>query len=310
MDEERIKTFFKMKGCLEDDVSVINIGENCFLISSIDTLVVSTDKPILMPWSSVGYKSIIATLSDIAVKGGWPLSISLSMGLEKLSAVELENLKMGILKAIDTYGLNKCFKWDTNKSRDPFLTVSSSALVRDYVPLRSGAKDGDLVCVGGDFGLNRVGLEALLGVKRWDMKLDRNVYLDAIEVFCYPKPPLKEYVEFIQDANPSSSIDSSDGLARSLNLISKLSNIGIEIYDLPAHTHLVSNFSFDKLIDYVFYGGEEYIAIFTLEKKNSELIDNYRFRIIGRVTTGFRGVKVKYNGKSLILKDDGFIHRF
>ncbi len=309
LDEEDIIALFRESECLEDDVDILD-NDSRYILTTIDSFVSSSDKPLLMPWSSVGYKSIIAALSDMSVKGCWPHQLSISLGLSRLSQSELRDLKRGINKALATYKLGNCFKWDTNYSKDYFVSVAAYGEVSKPPPLRSGVKPGNLICVGGSFGYVKLGLEILLGNDSWVSRLKRDEYFKALEAFLYPKPPFREYVDFVSEAHVSASIDSSDGLARSLHILSRESGIGIEVDKIPLSSSLNDYLSFDEAISVVFYGGEEYIGVFSIPDNYIDVALKYGFEIIGKASSEVEGVVLTVGGERIRLMDRGFIHKF
>ncbi len=304
MDEESVKKFFMSGVCIDDDVAFERMG-GLYILTSIDTFVASTDKPPLMGWRSVGYKAIVATLSDLMVKGGEPFTIMISLGLSRLSRYELSELSAGIYYALGRYGLARCLKWDTNRSRDPFVSVGGVAISRCKPPGRSGAMPGDYVYVDGYFGLTWLGLNILLG-KYSVEELDHSLYREAMEEFEYPSPNLHLYPPLVKKTRPTATIDSSDGLAASLYQVARASGVDIIIEDLPFHP-MLGRLDREIVLKATLYGGEEYRGIFFLPGARAAEAEKLGLIRIGRVVEG--GGKVYLDDGSKV-PEKGFRHVF
>ncbi len=304
MDEESVKKLFMSGRCIDDDVAFERVG-GLYVLTSIDTFVASTDKPLLMDWRSVGYKAVVATLSDLMVKGGEPFTIMISLGLSRLSRYELSELSAGIHYALRRYGLAGCLKWDTNRSRDPFVSVGGVAISRCKPPVRSGARPGDYVYVDGYFGLTWLGLNILLG-KYGVEELDHSLYHEAVKQFEYPSPNLHLYPSIVKRTRPNATIDSSDGLAASLYQVARASGVDIIIEDLPVHP-LLRRLDREAVLEATLYGGEEYRGVFFLSGNGAAEAERLGLIRIGRVVEG--GGRV-YLGDGSKVPEKGFRHVF
>jgi len=310
-----IKIFRKRFKGIYEDVGIYRLDDK-YLLFNIDTFVGSSDRPYSMSMHSVGYKSIVSVASDLAVKGVMPFSLNISIGFETLSRQEIEDLRDGILYALNKYDLSEdiIHKWDTNYSRDLFISVAAYGLAGKTPPLRSGVKVGDKICIDGGFGLEALGLYFLLGKDSRIQKIPRDVREKAIESFLYPEPRLYEYIDLINNFEVHASIDSSDGLARSLNILSRESNVKIIVEPEKTVHNLVVTckkyLGIRRMYKLVYYGGEEYRGIFAVtEEEAREIEKKKKFICIGYVERG-QGVYIKKDDKIVLLKDLGFIHKF
>jgi len=304
-----ISLFTKKFRVYQDDVGVYKIGDK-YLVMSIDSFVKSSDAPLNMPYYSMGYKAVISSVSDLFVKGVYPSCLLISLGFSEIAEIELKNLRDGILKALSLYGLsNEIYKWDTNYSKDMFITVTSIGLSDKHPPSRKGAKIGDLIYVGDYFGLERLGLDILLGnIKREDLPL--KLLYESIKRFLYPSPKFKKYIEIFKENSIDASIDSSDGLGRSLVIISKASKVGVYIDELPIHPILrkyKTIFREEYIRDIILNGGEEYIGIFIVKPEYKDLLDKQGFIYIGHIGRG-EGIYYKRNEKYKKISVKGYLH--
>lgn len=252
--------------------------DDMHIIVSTDTLVESTDVPPMnhtTKFVDISRKSIVAAISDFAVKGIVPKYSIISITLPKKYAKEdiVIKLAKGFQKAAKEFNL-KILGGDTNQGKELSITVTLFGYTKNNKPiLRKGAKTGDIICVTGQFGNAAAGLSLLLQSSSSTNKnnLDKRqilLYNKMKKAFWQPKPQLtfgikiKKYV--------SSAMDSSDGLAKTLNEMSKQSKKEFTINKIPCEKALEKFAKNDtKYIEkLVFYGGEEYEMVFTVSPHN------------------------------------------
>ncbi|MEM0057052.1 MAG: thiamine-phosphate kinase [Candidatus Geothermarchaeota archaeon] len=284
-----------------DDIGICKVG-SYELALNIDTFVKSTDAPSKMKPYYIGWKSVVSSLSDLYVKGVKPLALLVSLGLNSTVAKHIDEVLNGIKDASEYYQV-PIAKWDTNKCRDMFISVASIGKINGYVPLRKNAKVGDVVVVSGYFGLEGLGLSILQG----EIKVrDPEIRKIAIESFCMPKPNFKKYEDLIK-IGINASIDSSDGLARSLWILSKESFVKIKLFKIPVHPLVEKAITLPELRRRLaLYSGEEYIGIFMVPKDKAHLAEEYGFIPIGEAID--KGIGV-YDTEGNLIEDIGYVHR-
>ncbi|MGC8557176.1 MAG: AIR synthase-related protein, partial [Fervidicoccus sp.] len=94
------------------------------------------------------------------------------------------------------------------------------------------------------------------------------------EFLNYTPRAVKEFPLVSKAIKVNSSIDSSDGLAKSLWILAKSSNVVIHIDNIPIHGKVISylkNFNLN-IEEFALYGGEEYEVIFTTSEKEDRVI--------------------------------------
>ena len=285
-----------------DDVGVAKLNDELYAFN-IDTFVKSSDAPSSMDYICIGWKSILSAISDLYVKGVVPMMILVSLGISQNDVPFLDKLILGVKKAVNKYKL-KIVKWDTNSSEDMFISVCNLGKVTFSVPWRSNLKVGDYIVVSDYFGLEGLGLKIMMGLIK---NIDKTVSKAALKRFCMPDPDLKKYRELF-NKQVNASIDSSDGLARSLWLLSEASNLKIKLSNIPIHP-LINKLSLplDFKIDLALYSGEEYIGVFSISKKYLSYAKKLGFIPIGKVFE--KGVGV-YDLKGNIIENRGWIHTF
>jgi thiamine-monophosphate kinase len=302
-------TLKKLQGTLlpiGDDA--VDLAPTTRLLVSVDMMVQRTDIPEGMSWRDVGYRAITSTTSDIASKGGKPIAYLTSLALPPdMSIEDFKELWRGILEAAELYG-GVVVGGDTNTGDQVIIDVVCIAEAPRKIIPRSGAKPGDIVAVTGLFGVEAAGLHALIN------KVERPISRKVIEEMVRPTARIKEGLILTKFA--SASIDSSDGLAESLHLLSEASKVGFRIINPPVDPLAVE---YSKqvgvdLFNLVFYGGEEYELVVTIpredwslarveiEKAGGNLIE------IGYVIDELGVIEVLWNNQFRSLSRRGYLH--
>ncbi len=252
-----------MKRSVREDVEIFRRGSD-IIVTAIDTLVQSTDVPPGMKTAEISRKSISACISDFAAKGTRPDFGTISVTIpSRFARGRIVELAKGFQKASREFGV-KIIGGDVNEGIELSISVSLYGITDSIIP-RGGAMTGDRVFVTGYFGNTAAGLRLLLGWKK-----SGNTRLDAIyrNAFCNPKPKLdfgvraKKYL--------SSAMDSSDGLARTLNEMARQSRKRITVTALPFERTLEVFAGRNKVSaeDLTLFGGEEYETVFTVPEKS------------------------------------------
>jgi len=252
-----------------DDAAVLQPGKGQLLVTS-DMLVEGvhflTGKITMY---QLGYKSIAASLSDIAAMGGKPRHALVSLAIPGNMAVEeIEELYLGMKSILSRYTVN-LVGGDTVKS--PVFTIDVT-LLGETGPtgsvLRSGARPGDAVMVTGTPGASAAGLELLLNPGKWtgNLSLEDQEWLLAAHLT--PEPALKQSATLVQMNCVTSMIDISDGIAGEINHICDRSGVGAEIYadkiPLSDTVARVAGLAGKNALDWALYGGEDYQLLFTV----------------------------------------------
>ena len=303
VSEDDIISLFRLM--FEDKSSLDDIGlfesDDIKLAFNIDTFVKSSDAPSGMDYYYMGWKAVISTISDLYVKGVPPIGLLISIGVSNEDIDGLNALSKGIKDASHKYKLH-VVKWDTNSSKDLFLSIAAFGYAPENIPWRKNLKDGDIIVVSDYFGLEGLGLKIMLGEIQADPYLSKR----AIERFCKPAPDFTKYL-YIVKKGVNASTDSSDGLSRALWNLSRSSGKKIILNNLPTHP-LIQKSSLPDDIKYevTLYSGEEYIGVFSISEAMLEDAVDKGFIIIGRVEG--KGVGV-YDSDGKLILDRGWSHK-
>ena len=271
-----------------------------------DMLVESTDVPAGAPLESVGWKALTASMSDLAAKGARPLLAYVEMGLPPEMDFEgLEAIWRGIERARERYSV-LVVGGDTNASRELVLGVFALGEAGRPVP-RGGSRPGDLIGVTGPFGRAAAGLHSVLTG-------DTDPTWEPLrKSFLWPEARVE--AGLVSSKYATGMIDSSDGLAKSLYDMSRLSGLGYVIEVLPLDDD-VKRYAVSHGLDpkrLVLGGGEEYELIITFDPENERALREElqsvgcRLQVIGRVIDR-RGVWLLRNGELIEVPELGWFH--
>ena len=295
----------------------LDIGDDCFCFDSHKNskYVVTTD--ILIEnihfkrnWATaeqIGQKAIEVNVSDIASMGNSkPLYAFISLGIPK-------NTPINFVKDLFSSIKNTCNKYkihlsggDTVCAKDITISVTLIGICYDKPIPRTGAKNGDLIFVTGTFGDSLAGLEILSNNKKNLTVYEKNL----IKKHLVPLARLKEANLISQNINVTSMTDSSDGLFKSVELLTENKGAVINMEKIPLSKNLIkyTNKDYNKLYNYALFGGEEFELVFTVNKKDKTKLEKIlpSATCIGYINNS----KVTYleNGKTKEIKYNGYKH--
>lgn len=319
----------------EHPTTVRGVGDDCAVIqptTGMQTLI-TTDLLLegvhfdltYVPLRHLGYKAVIANLSDIYAMNGLPQQITVSLGISKRFMVEdIEELYSGMRLACEKYHVD-IVGGDTTSSLTG-LTISITAIgeaAPEHIVYRNGAKAGDLICVTGNLGAAYMGLQLLEREKAvYDMQIkearDRGNKKEQEQLqSAQPDFTGREYllerqlkpearrdiVQALAAAHiiPTSMMDISDGLSSELMHLCKQSKTGCRIFEdklpLDYQTASMAEELNMNVSTCALNGGEDYELVFTVPLTLHENISQIEdVRVIGYMTEPSLG-------KALICRD-------
>jgi len=242
------------------------------LVLNSDMLVFTTDIPPLMNFYQTGKKSVIMNISDLIVKGVEPRGMIISLGLPKeLKKEEFIDIINGIIDCSVKFNLGY-IGGDINETKELIInpTVFGFKNPSDII-FRNGLNVDDILVVNNKFGLTGVGFDILLN-RNGDLESFPG-YRRSIMSVLEPDISGNEALILSEKKLATSSIDSSDGLSKSLHdLILSNPNLGFEIAfndNLIDQEALKYSQEYNiPLVNLVFNGGEEFIHLFTIAERN------------------------------------------
>jgi thiamine-monophosphate kinase len=237
-----------------DDVAVVP-GPSGPLLLTADAVVAGVHSDLdLVGLDDMGWKALVASLSDIAAVGGRPTYALVSVA-GPLGDIDVDLLYDGLAGAAEAYA---CPIVGGDLSAAPVLVVSvamAGDAGRGPEPpvLRSGAAPGDTIFVTGALGSSAAGLEVLRTGRASELP-------DLALAHRRPRPRLAEG-SMARRAGASAMIDVSDGLAADLRHLADASGVGVVLDRVPVAVG-VARVS-DAPESVALGGGEDYELVFT-----------------------------------------------
>lgn len=296
-----------------DDVSAVDIDEKTVAVLKTDMLVGKTDVPKQMSLYQAARKAIVMNVSDFASKGVQPIAVLVALGLPKeITQRNVKEIACGLNHGAQEYG-TYVIGGDTNEASDFIVSVSMFGTAKkSSLMLRSGASEGDILAVTGFFGNPSAGLRLLTDKNCLVEERSRETLLTSVFL---PKAKLSEGLALAKCGMVSASIDSSDGLAWSINEIARLSNVGFVLDKIPIADEAAKFAKANKLktTDLALYGGEEYEIIVTIKPMGWSAAKNAVEAIGGQLlkigkATKETGVFLDSNHKRYVVEALGWEH--
>ena len=291
-----------------DDVEVLKIGGTKFVVKS-DMLVQSTDIPTGMKLDEVARKSLVSCVSDFSCKGIKPTFATIALAIPRSFTQKMvNNLADGFLRSSKEFGVH-IIGGDTNEGKELVIEVSMFGASSKEMPSRGGSKTGDIIITSGPFGYSSAGLKIVLD----GFKTNPQTTKRFRKAIFRPTPRLDFGLKAAKYF--SSSMDSSDGLAITLNDMSHQSKKKFVITSMPAGDDVIKFARQNKmsLENLVFCGGEEYEIVSTVHPWNLQKIRNLAKKMkiplfeIGHVSNG-KNVILVDSDRSKVIKRCGWTH--
>ena len=297
---------------LGDDAAVIKSSPDRLLIFTTDTLVERIHFDLdYFTFEEIGWKAMAANLSDVAAMGGLPKYALVTVGLPpSIQSEEVLSIYKGMSQIAQKYNCKIIGGDTTLVQKDLFVSIALLGEVEsEFLTTRSGAKEGDLICVTGELGETQAGLEYLKKHGRKNLSLVRK-HLRSL-------PRIHEARILAKNLKINSMIDISDGLSSELFHLTEESGLGAVIYEeqIPISPKCVklANLMNRSPLSYALSSGEEYELLFTIDKKDKTKLDRInkkvKFSVIGEMVDRRSGVNlIRSSGKVRELKKTGFVH--
>lgn len=283
-----------------DDVMAISLGDGRAVVLNTDMLVWSTDVPRGMTHRQAARKAVVMNFSDLGAKGVRPTAFLSNLALPRDIPVEaVEELARGFEEGAREYG-GYVIGGDTNEADDIIISgVAIGVADEEALIKREGAAPGDILATTGYFGDTAAAFKMLLEGYEAPKGVEENILGSVYS----PQARVDEGVALAEAGAATSSIDSSDGLARSLYDLSRSSGLGFRLTQLPISKSARSFAEHNDLDPGILalYGGEEYELVFTV---NPEKMGKAK-EALGKVGCTLIEIGEATTEKEIILVEDG-----
>ncbi|CAG5073701.1 Thiamine-monophosphate kinase [Dyadobacter sp. CECT 9623] len=296
-----------------DDAAVMDIGEEYGLLTT-DLLLEGVHFDLtFFPLKHLGYKSIAASVSDIAAMNGYPRQVTVNIAISNRFSVEaIDEFYAGVRTACKDFSVD-LVGGDTSSSRSGLLISVSvfGKVKKDKVVYRNTAKPNDLLCVTGDLGGAYLGLQLLEREKQVfltnpDMQPELEGKDYVIQRQLRPEARMDVIYELEEaGVTPTSMIDVSDGLASDLLHICAQSGVGAVVFEerlpIDEQTYLAATELNLSPITAALNGGEDYELLFTVSQADYEKIkNNPKITFVGYIADKSEGVSLHTKGDSRV----------
>ena len=285
-----------------DDAAIINAEGKKVLVST-DMFTEGVHFNLgYTPLKHLGYKVVVAGISDIAAMNAVPTQIMISVAVSNRFPVEaLEEIYAGVQLACRRYKVDLVGGDTTSSQAGLVINVTAVGLESsENIINRNGVKQNDLLVVTGDLGGAYMGLQILerehsVYLKNPNMQPEMEGYDYILERQLKPeaRTDIKGILEEL-GVKPTSMIDVSDGLASEVLHLSDRSKVGFRIYEekIPMDELTISTadeFNLNPVMT-ALNGGEDYELLFTISQSDFDKIkNNPDFTIIGHAVEEEQG---------------------
>ncbi|MFY0684552.1 MAG: thiamine-phosphate kinase [Balneola sp.] len=304
-----------------DDAAVLKTGGKQFSLLSSDTFVEGVHFDITYtPLHHLGYKIVSSAISDIYAMNGTPTSILVNIAIPNRQSTQMiDDLYKGIYSAgfdneVEVVGGDIA----PNHSNMVISITAYGTVDSKDISYRSGAKQGDAICVTGDLGAAIAGLRILMREKKyWEEHGNEAAQPDLSEYEFVVKRQLvpaarKNLIESLKENNisPTSMIDVTQGLVHEVSQIATASKLGAYLYQaaipVAVETRHVADEMEEDVDRYALFGGEDLEMIFTLpEEEVEKFVEKFNdFSVVGRMVPQEDGMKMQTAEGDVISFDD------
>ena len=303
-----------------DDAAILQFSSEEEVLMSTDLFMEGVHFDLTyFPLKHLGYKVVVANISDIYAMNGTPKQITVSLGISRKFCIEdIEELYSGIRLACEQYGVDIVGGDTTSSLTGLAISITATGTApKGTAVRRSTAKETDLICVTGNLGAAYMGLQLLerekIATAGQDMQPDFAGKEYILERQLKPEAR-KEVIEKLRSENikPTAMMDISDGLASELMHICKQSGVGCRIYEeripIDYQTAVMAEELNLNVITCALGGGEDYELLFTVPIADHEKVAAMKdVRVIGHIVSDTMGLAlITRDGVEMQLKAQGW----
>ena len=301
-----------------DDAAVRHCDKDEQLVLTGDTLVENVHFSLIyMNIEEVGYKAMVANISDCAAMGTTVDSAIIQVVFpdtfdKKQVESALKKLYTGIKRACITWNL-PVVGGDISKGPCWMIAVSLTGRKNSggRILKRTGAVVGDDLWVTGVPGKSAAGLEVL---KKWGRNAIPDAYQDLAFSHIEPTVQIDTGLKLANDSSVHAVIDLSDGISKECYTLCYDNKVGITLSPgedcLPESVEKLSDLFNKSWYEWFLYGGEDYELLFTAsENFDPSKYNDITLYKIGKITDNKNTVIFEgFTGKSFIVEKRAWDH--
>ncbi|KPB69171.1 thiamine-phosphate kinase [Pseudomonas cannabina] len=312
---ELIRNYFAAAPCAQvgEDVA-LGIGDDCALLAlppgeqlaiSTDTLVAGVHFPDSCDPFLLGQRALAVSASDLAAMGARPVAFTLALSLPQVDADWLQAFARGLNLMAQGCTL-RLIGGDTTRGPLSLTLTVFGAVPAGLALTRSGARAGDLLCVGGPLGDGAGALPLVLNQRCAEVSIAEPL----LARYWSPQPQLA--LGQALRGRATSALDISDGLLADCGHIARASGVRllIELDRLPISQPLLALLGLPAAQHAALSGGDDYVLAFTMPP--AQLPDlqaaGWPVQVIGRVEVGQGVVLIDSAGADITPDIRGYQH--
>lgn len=315
---ELIQHFFTRSACAQGGENVsLGIGDDCALLQipagqscavSTDTLVSGIHFPDDSPAFLLGQRALAVAVSDLAAMGATPIGFTLAITLPQIDAVWLQAFSEGLNTMAQRCAI-ALVGGDTTRGPLAMTMTVMGAVPKQQALLRSGAQDGDLLCVSGPLGAGAAAVPVVLG--EIDPKiLDADTLQQLLAAYWSPQPQLQ--LGWYLRGKAHAALDISDGLLADCGHIAKASKVCLQIQQthVPVAAAARQLLGDAAALECALSGGDDYQLAFTIAAGELDQLQQQfpAVRVIGQVCAGVGVQLLDDLGQSIAQQYSGYQH--
>lgn len=312
---ELIRRYFASAACAAGGEAVaLGIGDDCALLAprageqlaiSTDTLVAGVHFPAVCDPFLLGQRALAVSASDLAAMGASPIGFTLALTLPEAAPTWLEAFARGLNLKAQACSLT-LIGGDTTRGPLSMTVTVFGGVPAGQALTRSGARPGDLLCVGGALGEAGGALPLVLG----EVQAAPAIAEPLLARYWSPQPQL-DFGQALR-GKATAALDVSDGLLADCGHIARASGVAliIEAERLPESAPLEALLGRERALQLKLGAGDDYVLAFTLPPEHlASLSANWpQMRVVGKVESG-SGVRVlDGNGADITPRQGGYLH--
>ncbi|MFJ3484530.1 thiamine-phosphate kinase [Pseudomonas sp. NPDC090202] len=312
---ELIRNFFAAAPCAQPGEGVaLGIGDDCALLSvaageqlaiSTDTLVAGVHFPDVCDPFLLGQRALGVSASDLAAMGAAPLAFTLALTLPEVSTDWLQAFARGLNQMAEGCAL-RLIGGDTTRGPLSITVTVFGRVPTGQALTRSGARPGDLLCVGGPLGDGAGALPLVLNPRSEQTSTTQAL----LARYWSPQPQLA--LGQALRGKATSALDISDGLLADCGHIALASGVRllVERERVPMSEALQAFFDPEQALQAALAGGDDYVLAFTLPPAHLAALQaaGWPVRVIGRVVEGQGVALIDEQGQDVTPQTRGYQH--
>ncbi|MBD8495285.1 thiamine-phosphate kinase [Pseudomonas syringae] len=312
---ELIRHYFAAAPCARaGDSVVLGIGDDCALLSlapgeqlavSTDTLVAGVHFPDACDPFLLGQRALGVSASDLAAMGARPIGFTLALTVADFNADWLQAFAHGLNRMAEGCDL-RLIGGDTTRGPLSLTLTVFGAVPAGLALTRSGARAGDLLCVGGALGDAAGALPLVLGERVAEPALA----LPLLARYWSPQPQLA--LGQALRGKATAALDISDGLLADCGHIAKACGVRllVERELVPLSAALLGWLGMEAAHEAALSGGDDYVLVFTLPAEHLQalLAEGWPVQVIGRAVAGEGVVLIDADGRDITPVVRGYQH--